>query len=300
MRKLLFSLLGSSLLLSATNTATAAPFVELQTNLGTITLELRSDKAPVTVENFLKYVNSGFYKNVLFHRLVKNFVLQGGGFNKPDGKIKPTLGGIPNEANNGLSNLSGTIAMARTSDPNSATAQFFINLKDNTFLDYSAPTATSAGSAGYAVFGSVLSYSMPLVRTIENFAVYGDVPGYMNVSGTQTGHGDVPFSPNTGLVYIDAAYASDVLDPVQSVTRISLEGAGKVVSTPAGINCGVSCSLSQNIGTALTLTATASAGYYFSGWRGDCKGFRRTLRIDTTRGNHNCTAIFNPLGAVTQ
>jgi peptidyl-prolyl cis-trans isomerase A (cyclophilin A) len=280
MNKLLTILSTSTLLLvsSATMSAVAPAIVELQTNAGTIAIQLDYAHAPSTANNFISYVNSGFYKNVLLHRLVKGFVLQGGGFSKTDGKLKTTLAPIINEANNGLSNLTGTIAMARTSDPNSATSQFFINLADNTFLNYSTT------SAGYAVFGSVLPSSMTRVRNIENLAAYNELA----------------FSPETGLVSIDAVYTSDSLDPTQSITRISLTGLGKVVSTPAGIACGSSCSLSQPTGSAMALTATAATGYYFSGWQGDCKGFRRTLKLDTKLGNHNCTAVFSKLGAVLQ
>ena len=129
----------------------AAPRVLLKTSLGDMTLELYPDKAPKSVENFLAYVKSGFYDGTLFHRVIDNFMVQGGGFTK-DLKQKPTRAAIPIESKNGLSNLRGTVAMARTADPNSATAQFFINVVDNPRLDYA-----SDASPGYAVFGKVVS-----------------------------------------------------------------------------------------------------------------------------------------------
>ena len=126
--------------------------VKLHTNFGTITLELDAERAPETVRNFLNYVESGFYDNTLFHRVIDGFMIQGGGF-EPGMKQKPTRAPIENEANNGLKNDRYTLAMARTSDPHSATAQFFINVTDNDFLNFTAPTATGWG---YAVFGKVV------------------------------------------------------------------------------------------------------------------------------------------------
>lgn len=128
------------------------PRVKLTTSLGNIVLELDPAKAPKTVENFLSYVNDGFYNGTIFHRVISNFMIQGGGFSK-DFKKKDTKAPIQNEANNGLSNKRGTIAMARTSDPHSATAQFFINVVDNNFLDFRAKTMRGWG---YAVFGKVI------------------------------------------------------------------------------------------------------------------------------------------------
>lgn len=133
-------------------TASAAdPQVEIKTNLGNILLELYPDKAPKTVENFLLYVKEGHYKSTVFHRVIPGFMIQGGGFDKAF-RQKPTQPPIENEAANGLKNNIGTIAMARTSDPHSASAQFFINVADNAFLNYSAPTARGYG---YTVFGKV-------------------------------------------------------------------------------------------------------------------------------------------------
>jgi peptidyl-prolyl cis-trans isomerase B (cyclophilin B) len=130
------------------------PLVELHiNNYGVITLELESEKAPKSVENFLRYVAQGHYDNTVFHRVIPGFMVQGGGM-EPGMKQKPCETPITNEADNGLKNLSYTVAMARTSDPHSATAQFFINMADNGFLDH---TAISAKGWGYAVFGKVVA-----------------------------------------------------------------------------------------------------------------------------------------------
>ena len=123
----------------------------LTTNHGKITLELDADKAPKTVENFLNYVNSGHYDGTIFHRVIDGFMIQGGGFS-PDMRQKPTEDPVENEANNGLTNDRYTIAMARTSDPHSASAQFFINVSDNDFLNY-----PGSDGWGYCVFGKVTS-----------------------------------------------------------------------------------------------------------------------------------------------
>jgi peptidyl-prolyl cis-trans isomerase B (cyclophilin B) len=126
--------------------------VELHTNHGVIKLELDAEKAPKSVENFLNYVKAGHYDNTVFHRVIDGFMIQGGGF-EPGMKQKPTEAPIDNEANNGLKNVKGSIAMARTNDPHSATAQFFINVNDNDFLNHSSPTPQGWG---YAVFGKVV------------------------------------------------------------------------------------------------------------------------------------------------
>ena len=128
------------------------PVVKLETSMGDITLELYQDKAPVTVANFLEYVKSGFYNGTIFHRVINGFMIQGGGLDAQMNK-KSTRAPIKNEADNGLSNEPYTIAMARTSNPDSATAQFFINVANNTFLNHTAKTARGWG---YAVFGKVI------------------------------------------------------------------------------------------------------------------------------------------------
>ena len=126
--------------------------VKLHTNLGVIVLELNAEKAPKTVENFLQYVRDGHYDNTIFHRVISNFMIQGGGF-EPGMSQKPCRDPIDNEAANGLKNKRGTIAMARTNDPHSATAQFFLNVVDNDFLDFKAPMGNGWG---YCVFGEVV------------------------------------------------------------------------------------------------------------------------------------------------
>lgn len=131
----------------------------IATSLGDIPIELDAKQAPATVENFLRYARDGFYDGTIVHRVVPGFVIQGGGYTK-DGDQKPTRPPIRNEAQNGLRNLAGTLSMARTSDPDSATSQFFISLKDNASLD------ARPGSAGYAVFGRVTGKGMQVVEKI--------------------------------------------------------------------------------------------------------------------------------------
>ena len=150
--------------------------VKLHTNLGTITLELDAEKAPKTVENFLQYVRDGFFDGTIFHRVIDGFMIQGGGF-EPGMTQKPTGGEIENEAANGLKNEAYTIAMARTPNPNSATAQFFINIANNSFLNFTAPTPQGYG---YAVFGKVVE-GMDVVDKIKKVK-----------TGSRSGHQDVP------------------------------------------------------------------------------------------------------------
>jgi peptidyl-prolyl cis-trans isomerase B (cyclophilin B) len=150
--------------------------IRMQTNHGTIELELDHDKAPKTVANFEQYVKDGFFDGTIFHRVINGFMIQGGGF-EPGMKQKPTREPIINEAANGLSNLTGTIAMARTNDPHSATAQFFINVADNKFLDHTSP---SGQGWGYTVFGKVTN-GMDVVNSIKEVT-----------TGNSGGHQDVP------------------------------------------------------------------------------------------------------------
>jgi peptidyl-prolyl cis-trans isomerase B (cyclophilin B) len=157
----------------------ASPRVVLTTTLGDITLELDKDKAPISTENFLMYVSSGQFDGTIFHRVIPGFMVQGGGFTA-DMKQKSTMPPIVNEADNGLKNDRGTIAMARTSEPHSATSQFFVNLKDNTFLNHTAPTPQGWG---YAVFGKVVE-GMHVVDTIATVE-----------TGAHGPHRDVPVQP---------------------------------------------------------------------------------------------------------
>lgn len=150
--------------------------VEMHTSKGLITLELDAEKAPVTVANFIEYVNSGHFDGTIFHRVIPGFVIQGGGL-ESGMKEKPTQAPIENEADNGLKNVTGSICMARTNDPHSATSQFFINLKDNQFLDH---TEKSPQGWGYAVFGQVTD-GMDVVEAIAavqtgNAGFHQDVP----------------------------------------------------------------------------------------------------------------------------
>lgn len=156
-----------------------AAHVLMTTTVGPMTLELDAENAPKTVENFLSYVAGGFYDGTIFHRVIDNFMIQGGGFTT-DMQQKATQAPIENEANNGLKNERGTIAMARTQDPHSATAQFFINVQDNDFLNH---TGENMQGWGYAVFGKVTDGDDVLdkIRAVQ--------------TGSQAGHQDVPVEP---------------------------------------------------------------------------------------------------------
>jgi cyclophilin family peptidyl-prolyl cis-trans isomerase len=162
-------------LLFTSGALAAGPQVELKTNLGFIKIELDPEKAPLTVKNFLQYVKDGHYNGTIFHRVIPGFMIQGGGFT-PDLAQKPTRSPVRNEATNGLRNTVGTIAMARTPDPHSATAQFFINVADNASLDFRFPTQTGYG---YCVFGKVVA-GMDVVEKIVRVAT-GDRPPHQNV-----------------------------------------------------------------------------------------------------------------------
>jgi peptidyl-prolyl cis-trans isomerase B (cyclophilin B) len=150
--------------------------IRLQTSMGTIDIELDHDKAPVTAENFEQYVKDGFYDGTIFHRVINNFMIQGGGLT-PDMDTKSTRDPIKNEADNGLKNVNGSVAMARTNDPHSATAQFFINVKDNDFLNFTSP---NANGWGYCVFGKVVN-GMDVVEKIKK-----------QPTTSKKGHQDVP------------------------------------------------------------------------------------------------------------
>lgn len=153
--------------------------IKLHTNFGEISIELDADKAPITVANFLQYVEDGFYENTIFHRVIDGFMIQGGGFDT-DMKQKATKAPIKNEADNGLANKSYTIAMARTPNPDSASSQFFINVADNDFLNFSSPTSQGWG---YCVFGKVTA-GTEIVDKIKKVK-----------TGNRNGHQDVPVEP---------------------------------------------------------------------------------------------------------
>ena len=159
------------------NETTENPTVILHTNHGAITLELFKDQAPLSVANFIQYARDGHYDGTLFHRVIPNFMIQGGGFDT-EFQQKPTREPIQNEADNGLSNARGTLAMARTNDPHSATSQFFINVTDNNFLDHRSPA--SGQTWGYAVFGRVTD-GMDVVDAIRQVE-----------TGRRSFHQDVP------------------------------------------------------------------------------------------------------------
>ena len=184
-------LVGMGLLATSAAAEGTNPVVTLKTSMGDITLELYADKAPITVANFLKYVDNGFYKGTLFHRVVRNFMIQGGGFTTKMG-LKSTLPPIRNESDNGLKNNRGTIAMGRTILPHSSAAQFFINTVANRRLDFKNP---SREGIGYCVFGRVTK-GMDVVAKIEAAAT-GIRGGMRNV-------------PQTDIVIIDAVRESVV------------------------------------------------------------------------------------------
>jgi len=195
-RRILLLLIPSLLLLTAVYADTGAlklngqyRYVEIQTNLGDIVVELDHVHAPITVTNFMAYVNSNAYDNTIFHRVIKDFMIQGGGF-KSDFTKTPTRSAIVNEADNGLKNLRGTIAMARTREPDSATNQFFINTVDNDFLDH---RSNSISGWGYAVFGRVVA-GMDVVDKINALPTSRSGPF----------SGDVPV--NTVLIYHVVTY----------------------------------------------------------------------------------------------
>jgi peptidyl-prolyl cis-trans isomerase A (cyclophilin A) len=188
----------------ATPTPFPGPVVVLDTSLGKIRIGLDKAKAPVTVDNFLKYARGGHYDGTIFHRVIPGFMIQGGGMD-PDMTERPTRPPIKNEANNGLRNKRGSVAMARTNDADSATSQFFVNVKDNLRLDY------GVAGAGYAVFGEVLS-GMDVVDKIVN------VP-----RGNKGAHGDVPLTPVIIKTVREASAARPAAKPAP---------AAKPVTTP--------------------------------------------------------------------
>ena len=180
----------------------AGPVVSLETSVGTIRIELDQAKAPVSVDNFVQYVKAGHYDGTIFHRVIPGFMIQGGGMT-PSMKEKPVRPPIKNEAKNGLRNARGTISMARTSAPDSATSQFFINVKDNAMLDY------GVGGAGYAVFGRVVE-GMEVVDRIVSAA-----------TTTKGPHQNVPVEPITirKATVADGAAAPAGADPAKPMER---------------------------------------------------------------------------------
>ena len=286
-------------------TTTAAPLtsiVEMQTNLGSITLQLNLDKAPISSKNFLDYTNKGFYKNTVFHRTVKQgiSIVQGGGLDAQTITFKKTATPIKNESSNGLSNLKGTVAMARTAEPNSATSQFFFNFEDNLGLNKSSDLPAGAG---YAVFANVIG-GMDIVTQIGGLATLktsysSDGTPYLS---TVT---DCGFNFCLKKVIIENIYTSKVVDSTSSITRVTVNGTGgKITSLPAGISCtstskaaSKTCVLTKALGTPVNLISTPSKGYEMRGWSGDCQGFTTPLVLDTKTKNNNCTATFAKIGS---
>jgi len=197
MKKYLFALAASATLNMPA--LAANPMVEMKTNQGEIVVELYADKAPKSAENFVQYVKDGFYDGTVFHRVIDGFMIQGGGFDAQMNQ-KATRAPIENEAKNGLRNEPGTLAMARTSDPHSATAQFFINLKPNTFLDY-----PSRDGWGYAVFGKVVR-GMDVVEKIGKLA-----------TGNLGMHQNVPLEP----VVVESARLLETPAPASKASKAS-------------------------------------------------------------------------------
>jgi cyclophilin family peptidyl-prolyl cis-trans isomerase len=303
MRKILTSLLlASASISSAYALPLAQPaIVEMQTDIGTITIQLNWDKAPISSQNFTDYVNSGFYKDTFFHRVVKGTaaapnisIVQGGGFDAKTITQKIPKATIINEANNGLKNVLGTISMARTADANSATSQFFFNFTDNSAsLDFES----TSNPAGYAVFGEVIG-GMDTVTKIGNAstvgATYSTTVPYSKVY-------DCGFNFCAAKIIIENVYTSQAVDTINSITRVSVNGSGKVTtSIPKSFSCtstNKSCTLTKPFGTAISLIAVPSTGYFLKGWSGDCSGVTAILQLNTATKNNNCTATFIKKGS---
>lgn len=306
MRKVFTSLLLASSITSAyaatTATATTPAIAEIQTNIGTITTQLNWEKAPISSQNFVNYTNKGFYKNIVFHRVIKDFMLQTGGVDVATGQFKTPDAPITSEAGNGLTNLKYTLAMARAADPNSATSQFFINTKDNAFLDKGYLDKNGKAADGYTVFGEVIS-GKEFVDKINNYLTI--TTGYSSDGGVPVmTDGVYECGVNFCLrkIYIENVYLSQVADKINSYTRIMVNGTGgRVTSSPNGISCistSKSCTLKKPFGTTISLTAKASTGYEFKGWSGDCLGNVTPLVLDTKAKNNNCTATFAKKGSI--
>ena len=286
-----------------TTTSLNPSIIEMQTNVGTITMELNWDKAPISSKNFLDYTNKGFYKNTVFHRTVKQgiSIVQGGGLDAQTMQFKKnTSAPIKNESNNALSNLKGTVAMARTSEPDTATSQFFFNFADNLGLNKSSDLPTGAG---YAVFANVIG-GMDVVTQIGGLSTLktsysSDGTPYLS---TVT---DCGFNFCLKKVIIENIYTSKVVDSTSSITRVTVNGTGgKITSLPAGISCtstskaaSKTCVLTKALGTPVSLISTPSKGYEMRGWSGDCQGFTTPLVLDTKTKNNNCTATFAKIGS---
>jgi peptidyl-prolyl cis-trans isomerase A (cyclophilin A) len=188
---------------AASGTMAASPRVEIKTNLGNIVIEVDADKAPKTAANFLQYVKDGYYDGTVFHRVIASFMIQGGGFDR-DMRQRTPRPAIENEARNGLKNLTGTVAMARTSAPHSATSQFFINLADNGFLDFRSPDPQGWG---YCVFGKV----------VEGMAVVEKIAAVETIAGVEA-HGLRHEKVPAKAIVIESARILEETPPVVSAS----------------------------------------------------------------------------------
>jgi peptidyl-prolyl cis-trans isomerase A (cyclophilin A) len=290
--------------------------IEMQTNVGTITMKLDWINAPKSSENFLNYTNKGFYKNTIFHNIVKNGggYIQGGVIDAQTSQPKTTLDKKPlvpisnelNQAYYHLKNKANTVAMMYPKGlPDSVTSQFFFNVTDNAGFD------KSSTNSGYAVFANIIN-GLDIINKINNYSTIRD-------SGTNTPYIspaiDCNFSFCLKKVIIENMYTSNIYTsedkPITSFTRVTVNGkGGKVTSNPAGINCTSTSKLGSKtcvLDTPVSLSATTSKGYEFRGWSGDCQGLVTPLTLATsitdattnvtTPKINNCTATFAKIGS---
>jgi len=249
--------------------------VELQTNLGTVAIRLDYANAPITADNFATYVASGFYENTLIHRAVKDFVVQGGGYSRVDGKLKATP--THRERSRQWPQQScRNVAMARTSDPDSATSQFFVNWSTT---PVSTTAAHQTGVCGFRACDQGNDHR-PAIGALPTMS-------------------QLPFSANSTLVWIDAVHANDVWDKAVSQTRVTISGSGTVTSNPQD-RLRHELQFQSAPRRSDQDQGNPASGYIFGGWRGDCQGGRPAIDLDTTKGNHNCTAQFNRQGPLLQ
>jgi cyclophilin family peptidyl-prolyl cis-trans isomerase len=318
MRYLFTSLLIATSMSSAyaanTTSAKLPSIIEMQTNVGTITMQLDWNNAPKSSENFLNYTNKGFYKNTIFHNIVKNGggYIQGGVIDAQTSQPKTTLDKKPlvpiiNESSQLTKNIAGTVAMTHSSDTsNSTTSQFFFNVTDNAGFD------KSSTNSGNAVFAKIISG----MNVLNNIIEYKTTPLFQNLNTPYISpFVDCGFSFCLKKVIIENMYTSEVVDNINSITRVTVNGTGgSLTSSPAGINCkstmkagSKTCVLRQSLDTPVTLKATTSKGYEFRGWSGDCQGLGTPLTLitsitdtttkATTPKNNNCTAAFAKIGS---
>jgi peptidyl-prolyl cis-trans isomerase B (cyclophilin B) len=335
MRYLFTSLLIATSMSSAyaanTTSAKLPSIIEMQTNVGTITMQLDWNNAPKSSENFLNYTNKGFYKNTIFHNIVKNGggYIQGGVIDAQTSQPKTTLDKKPlvpisNELNQPyyhLKNKANTVAMMYPKGlPDSVTSQFFFNVTSNNGFD-----KTSNSTNGYTVFANIIS-GIDVVNKISQYQIIpiSLIPTAVNIMDTPYTSIDTPyinkaidcgFSFCLKKVIIENMYTSEVVDNINSITRVTVNGTGgSLTSSPAGINCkstmkagSKTCVLHQSLDTPVTLKATTSKGYEFRGWSGDCQGLGTPLTLitsitdtttkATTPKNNNCTATFAKIGS---